>query len=292
MIEALFASLFPVFTLIALGAWLGRTTELFDGSALAGLVSAVGIPALLLHSVLEMNIQVGQMMSLIGATVVWLLLMALLTWAVLKCLKLPVRQYLSAVVNPNTGNMGVPVCFALFGPAALGPAMIISSIIQVSHFTLGVGCLSGRLSARDLIRNGPVVALLVGVVLVVFEVSPPAPVRSTLEQLGAITIPIMLMQLGSSLARLTLADLGSVLKPLFLSVYRPVAGAVIALVLVWFWPLSELEGQVLVVQSAMSVAVLSYVLAVRYDGPSQDIALMIPLSLVVSLVVAVAFSLL
>ena len=47
---SLSAALFPVIAAICLGGLLGRTTDLFKGPALSGLVSTVGIPALLLHS--------------------------------------------------------------------------------------------------------------------------------------------------------------------------------------------------------------------------------------------------
>lgn len=292
MIQQLSEALVPLLALIVLGAILGRKTDYFEGRALSGLVSAVGIPALLLHSVLSMDLSLFEMGNLVSATVAWLVLMALVTAAVLKLLGLPVRSYLPALVHPNTGNMGVPVCFALFGPASLGFAMVISSVIQVSHFTLGIGCLSGRFSLKTMLRNGPVLALIAGAILVALNAELPSPVMKTLDMLGAITVPIMLMQLGSSVANLKLNGARDILRPLGFSLYRPLAGLAVAWLLLLAWPLDGLQAQVFLVQSAMSVAVLSYVLAVRYDGPTREIALMIPFSLVVSLVVAVAFSLL
>ncbi|SFM95604.1 AEC family transporter [Marinobacter pelagius] len=291
MIQTLSDALIPLLSLIAIGAVLGRKTDFFDGRALSGLVTTVGIPALLLHSVLSMDLGIFEMGELVGVTVLWLVAMSAVTAVVLVLMGLPVRSYLPALVHPNTGNMGVPVCFALFGAQSLGFAMVISSVIQVSHFTLGIGCLSGRLSLRAMLKNGPVLALIAGAILLALKVQPPGPVMTTLDMLGSITVPVMLMQLGSSIANLRFSGAREMLRPLVFSFYRPLAGLAVAAGLLLLWPLEGLQAQVFLVQCAMSVAVMSYVLAVRYQGPAQEIALTIPISLVVSLGVAVWFSL-
>jgi predicted permease len=289
MIQHLTEALFPLLSLITLGAVLGRKTDFFDGKALAGLVTTVGIPALLLHSVLGMDMDIFKMGELVGITVVWLVVMSVVTALLLAMSGLPVRSYLPALVHPNTGNMGIPVCFALFGSQSLGLAVVISSVIQVSHFTLGIGCLSGRLSVRAMLRNGPVLALIAGAFLLAANVRLPGPVMTTLDMLGSITVPVMLMQLGSSIANLKLSGVRDMLRPLVFSLYRPLGGLAMAWALLLVWPLDTLEEQVFLIQCAMPVAVMSYVLAVRYQGPSQEIALTIPVSLMVSLGVAVVF---
>ncbi|WP_336146583.1 AEC family transporter [Marinobacter salarius] len=291
MIQHLTEALVPLLSLILLGAILGRKTDFFDGKALAGLVTTVGIPALLLHSVLSMDMDIFGMGALVGITVAWLVVMAMVTALLLTLAGLPVRSYLPALVHPNTGNMGIPVCFALFGPQSLGLAVVISSVIQVSHFTLGIGCLSGRFSIRAMLKNGPVLALIAGAFLLAINIRPPGPVMITLDMLGSITVPIMLMQLGSSIANLRLSGARDMLRPLVFSLYRPLGGLALAWVLLLIWPLSAMEAQVFLIQCAMPVAVMSYVLSVRYQGPSQEIALTIPMSLLVSLGIAVIFAL-
>lgn len=290
MIQHLSDALFPLLSLITLGAFLGRTTDFFKGFALSGLVTTVGIPALLLHSVLTMDMDISGMGTLVGITVVWLVVMSAVTALLLLLTGMPVRAYLPALVHPNTGNMGIPVCFALFGPQSLGLAVVISSVIQVSHFTLGIGCLSGSFSVRAMLKNGPVLALIAGAFLLAADIGLPDPVMTTLDMLGSITIPVMLMLLGSSIASLKLSGAKDMLRPLAFSFYRPLAGLALAWLLLLVWPLNAMEAQVFLIQCAMPVAVMSYVLAVRYEGPAQEIALTIPLSLTVSLGVVVVFA--
>ncbi len=58
MTQHLSGALFLLLSLIILGAVLGRTTDFFDGKALSGLVTTVGIPALLLHFVLGVDMDI------------------------------------------------------------------------------------------------------------------------------------------------------------------------------------------------------------------------------------------
>ena len=142
-----------------------------------------------------------------------------------------------------------------------------------------------------MLKNGPVLALIAGAFLLATNIRPPGPVMITLDMLGSITVPIMLMQLGSSIANLRLSGARDMLRPLVFSLYRPLGGLALAWVLLLIWPLSAMEAQVFLIQCAMPVAVMSYVLSVRYQGPSQEIALTIPMSLLVSLGIAVIFAL-
>ena len=279
-------ALIPVLSLIALGALLSRTTDYFKGPAVSGLVTTVGIPALLLHSVLSLKMDAALMGKLAAVTLLWLIVMALVTAAALAMARQPVRPYLAALVNPNTGNMGIPVCYALFGPAAVAPAMVISSVIQISHFTLGIGCLSGNWSLNALLKNAPLLALAAGFALTATHSTLPEPVMNTLAMLGGITVPVMLMQLGSSVAGLNLKQGKNLLRPVAFGLYRPLAGVAVAGALLLLISLPGQQAQIFMVQCAMPVAVLSYVMAVKYEGPSDDIAVSILLSLPVSLLVA------
>lgn len=288
MLQSLLGALTPVFLLIVLGIVLSRKTDWLANPSLGTMVSSIGVPALLLNSVLTMNMDALGMGKLIGATVLILALMALLTWGFLRLLGHSPRYYLPPLVNPNTGNLGIPVCYALFGNEGLAAAVVISSVVQISHFTLGVGCMSGGFSPRQILRNGPVLALIAGAMLMSLDIELPAPIMKTVQMLGGITLPIMLLLLGNSLAQLRLDDRSALGRVMLFSAWRPLAGVLVALPVVWLLPLSAVEKQTMLVQHAMPMAVISYMLTVRYKGPSAEVAMMILLSMPVSLLVSAA----
>ncbi|NLQ16285.1 AEC family transporter [Marinomonas sp. M1K-6] len=283
MLLALAGSLTPVVLIIFLGFFLGKKTHYLESPSLSALVSNVGLPALLLHSVLSMQMQIFSMLKIIAATVLVLALVALLSYLFLRALKLSPQFYLPPLVNPNTGNLGIPVAYALFGIEGMAIAVVISSIVQISHFTLGVGFMSGTYHPKQLLKSGAIITLLVGGVFLSLDVSLPVPLMSTLNMISQITLPIMLMLLGKSISNLTIKERHKIGRAALLSLFRPIIGALSACTVVYFFPLTPLEGAVLIVLSAMPVAVISYMLATTFKGPVDEIALMILFSLPLSL---------
>ncbi len=286
MIAVFIQALTPIILLAGLGIILSRKTQYLDSPQLGALVSNIGIPALLLHSILNMKMELSGMLSLVAVTIVILVLVGLASFVFLKLLGLPVRFYLPPLVNPNTGNLGTPVAYALFGAEGLTVAIVVSSVVQISHFTLGVGFMSGSYHPKQLVKNGPVLALMVGGIFSGMQLSLPEPVMNTLGMLSAITLPIMLMLLGKSLASLSINNKSQIKRVISLSLFRPLIGSGIALMVVPFFNFNNVEAATIVMLHGMSVAVISYMLATRFDGPKDEIALMIMLSLPVSLGVA------
>ncbi|WP_432698511.1 AEC family transporter [Marinobacterium sp. YM272] len=285
MLEAFLVPILPVLFIALLGALLSRTTTWLDNPALGQMVTNIGLPALLIHSLLNMQMDLSGMGLLILAMASTLVLSAVVTLVVLRLCGQPIRRYLSVLVNPNTGNLGIPVVFALFGEQALAIAVVVSSVVTISHFTLGVSVMSGSFAPRQLLRNAPALALLVAALLLGLDLQPPGFVMKTLDMVGGITLPIMLMMLGRSLADLKFGRSTEWTPLLLMAVYRPLVGLAAAATVVWVLGMDELEARVLMVQAAMPVAVISYVLTLRYEGPTDRVAGLILLSIPTSFAV-------
>ncbi|TCK08414.1 AEC family transporter [Marinobacterium mangrovicola] len=285
MFQAFLVPILPVILIAALGALLSRKTEWLNNPSLGAMVTNIGLPALLLHSLLSMEMDLSGMGRILLAMVATLALSALITWPVLRLCGQSVRRYLSVLVNPNTGNLGIPVSYALLGEDALAVAVVVSSVVTISHFTLGVSVMSGSFAPRQLLRNAPALALVLAAVLLGFEVQPPEFVMRTLDMVGGMTLPIMLLLLGRSLAALKLGRSTQWTPLLLMSAYRPLVGLISALAVIWLLRLNELDARVLMIQAVMPVAVISYILTVRYEGPTERVAGLILLSMPASFVV-------
>jgi predicted permease len=284
MFQAFVTALLPVIFLAGLGAYLARNTDYLDSPALGQMVTNIGLPCLLLSSVLRMQMPASEIFSLAMATAALIVSMTVVTFFVLRVARLPVRYYISPLVNPNAGNLGIPVVFALVGEQGLAAAVVISSVVQISHFTLGVGAMSGEYRPKQLLKNAPVMALVVGLILSLTSFPVPDFAVNTLSMLGNITVPIMLLMLGQSIASLHALNKEQVSRLLSFAIYRPLIGTLIALGLIELFPLSPPQALALLLQSAMPVAVISYILSKKYGGPSQEIAGLIVLSTPVSFI--------
>lgn len=196
MLPAYLNALFPVIFCAGLGLFLARKTDLLDSPALSKLVTLIGLPALILSALLGMETAVWAVTdTVLGITAV-LALSAAVGAAGLKLAGLSVRGYLSMLVNPNTGNLGIPLVFSLLGEAALIHAVVISTVVQMSHFTLGVWLLSGRFSLKAMLSNASIIALAAGIVWAATGLETPEAVMRTVDLLAGMTLPVMLLLLG------------------------------------------------------------------------------------------------
>lgn len=276
-------ALFPVVFCAGLGLWLARTTSLLDAPALSKLVTLIGLPCLILNALLGMETPVWAVSDTLLAILAVLVLSALAGALALKLSGLSVRGYLSMLVNPNTGNLGIPLVFSLLGEQALIHAVVISTTVQLSHFTLGVWLLSGRFSIKSILSNASIIALVAGIAWVATGWHTPAAVIRTLDLLAGMTLPVMLLLLGKSLATINLRDLGRLKVILGLSLGRVLLGLGSALAVISVLTLDPVVAQTLLIQASMPVAVISYILASHYNGPKDDVAAVILLSMPISL---------
>ncbi|MFC6673215.1 AEC family transporter [Marinobacterium aestuariivivens] len=290
MVIPFLASLTPVLVCTGLGWILSRRTRLLDDPDLPQLVMVIGLPALLLNSLLRMDAGISQLSQTILATLAMLALSVLMAAALLKIARQPLRFLVPVLSNPNTGNLGIPVVYALLGPDALPYAVVVSTTVGLSNLSLGAWLMSGRLDPRALLANGSVIALLVGVLLLLADIPVPAPIMDTLDLLAGITVPIMLLLLGRSLASIRLGgNIGFGLIGL-LSAGRVLIGAAAALIVLQLLPMPELLAESLLIQACMPVAVLSYILASQYQGPKDLIAAVILCSMPLSLLAVMLLS--
>ncbi|WP_111495159.1 MULTISPECIES: AEC family transporter [Marinobacter] len=283
MLSAYLNALFPVVFCAGLGLFLGIKTTLLDSPNLSKLVTLIGLPALILKALLGMDTPVWSVSDTFTAILAVLALSAVVGAIALKLAGLEVRGYLSMLVNPNTGNLGIPLVFSLLGEEALVHAVVISTVVQISHFTLGVWLLSGRFSLKAILSNASIIALILGLIWIATGLQAPETVTRTLDMLAGMTIPVMLLLLGRSLSTINLKEMGQVGRIVGLSIGRVVLGMGAAAAVIAVLPLPSIVAHTLLIQASMPVAVISYILATHYDGPKDDIAAVILLSMPFSL---------
>ncbi|MHA7880235.1 MAG: AEC family transporter [Saccharospirillum sp.] len=288
------SALFPVVFCAGLGFALARKTAWLNAPTLPTLVTNIGLPALILNALLSMDTALMALSDTLIGILLVLAISALLGAALLKAGRLPVRGYLPMLVNPNTGNLGIPLVFALLGPQALVHAVLISTVVQISHFTFGVAVLSGRFSLKALVDNVSIIALVIGALWQGLAMPTPDAVQTTLDLLAGMALPVMLLLLGKSLAGIDVRQLQRLGRLMALSAGRIAIGIVSAALVVWLWPMPTVVQHTLLLQATMPVAVLSYLLASHYQGPKDDIAAVIlvstPLSLLAILAIQVVYT--
>ena len=99
--------------------------------------------------------------------------------------------------------------------------------------------------------------------------------------MGGLTVPLMLLSLGYSLAKLKIQSLG---RGVAFSLVRLVGGFCIGWTVATLLGLDGLARGVVVTQSSMPSAVYNYLFAARFGNKAEEVAGLVVLSTLLSLV--------
>ena len=269
MIADLFSIISPVLVCVGIGFFLARSGRRFDLEQLTTIVTNIGAPCLAFHTLANIHVDEEAFGTIVIAALSALAICAAVGYAILTWTGLPRRAYLPALVFPNSGNMGLPLCFLAFGDLGLGLAIAVFSVNSASHFTIGVAIASGQASLRALARVPILYAIPPAIVFMVTGETPPRWVNAVTDLLGGVTIPMMLIALGHSLARLRVR---SVPRSVALATLRLVMGFAVGVCLAEIFGLEGAARGVLIIQSAMPAAVFNYLFALRYQTDPEGVA--------------------
>ena len=169
---------------------------------------------------------------------------------------------LPPLILPNTGNMGIPICLFAYGVAGLGVASAIASVVILLHFTLGVLLAKKSFSLEILIKNMPIYGIIISVIFLYFEWDVPGYLENTTFLLTYATIFLVLMSLGIALSRLKVV---SWTHASILGAVRVIIGPIIGFGLIKLLNLNGFAAGVLLIQSCMPSAVLTYLVGSMYS---------------------------
>jgi predicted permease len=281
LIAELSAVVLPVLIVAGIGfAWV-RFGRRFDGAFLTDLVSNVGAPCLVAHSLISLDVAPATMMRMGMAVVVCLALFGALGLATLRIYRLSPNSFLPALMFPNTGNMGLPLSLFAFGSEGLALAVVYFACTATLQFTLGISLAAGSLSLHRVVRTPAIYAVVASVAVLIAGVEVPRWIDNTMGILGGLTIPLMLLTLGVSLAQLRVSAMG---RNAVLALVRMLGGFVVSLAVADIFDLPKVAAGVLIIQSTMPVAVFNFLFAKQYGRAFSDVAAMVVISTIFSFV--------
>ncbi len=275
MINQLFAVIAPIIICAGIGYAWARSGLDYPVDFVTRLVMNIGAPCLIVASFSRSSIEIISMTEITLAALVVLGIMALIGVVLLRLMRLETGIFLPSLIFPNIGNMGLPLCLFAFGETGLALALTIFLLVFTLQMSLGIVLVAGRGNIGALVKQPVLWATVVALVLIVMGWSLPAWLDNTTGLIGDVTIPLMLITLGVSLARLKVAEWK---LSLLFSVMRVAGGFLIALAVAEWFDLQGVERGVLILQSSMPVAVFNYLLALKFDREPGEVAGMVLLS--------------
>ena len=259
----LFEVLFPVFFVVGIGYYLGKTNPKIDTTFITSFAANIGTPAMVIYAITSTGINFE-----IFRDYFWYYLLAIGLFALVGIFTLyflktkDIIRELPPLIFPNTGNMGLPICMFAYGSKGLGVSASITSLIILCHFTLGVFLADRKFNLNVILKNPPFYAIIFSAIMLFYGIKMPVFVVNTTEWLMYVTIFLILMSLGIALTRLKIFSLTNALISSFT---RMIIGPAIGFFLIFIFDLKGFAAGVLLIQCSMPSAVLNYLVGSIYS---------------------------
>ncbi|WP_049629353.1 AEC family transporter [Cellvibrio sp. pealriver] len=284
MLSELLAILAPIVISVGAGFIWGKTGTGFPSDFISRIVMNIGSPCLIISVMAKVEVQPEVMGQVALATAFTMTAMGLFGWLLLRWMRLEIATYLPPLVFPNNGNMGLPLCLFAYGQTGLALALGSFMVMMIATFTVGLLIVAnsegGIFKRMESIAKQPVIyAMAIAVILLITDTDLPRWISNTVDLLGGIAIPLMTIALGVSLATL---KIHSWKRSLLFSVIRVGGGLVLGFIVCELMGLTGVSRNVVLLQSAMPIAVFNYLLALRYGHKPEEVAAMVVVSTLVA----------
>jgi len=279
----LFEVLFPVFFIVGIGYFLGKQKSDIDTTFITNYSANFGAPALFIFAITSSGVTYDVFSEYFIYSVIALVCFAITGVIFLFFMKKDISRELPPFFLPNTGNMGIPICLFAYGSLGMGVAAAISSLVVLLHFTLNIFLASKKFDIKIILKSPSTYAVIIAVSFLYFDLEMPKFVLNSVMLLGYTMIVLILMSLGVSLTQMKVFSLKS---SLISSVGRVIIGPIIGFMLIKIFNLSGYAAGVLLIQSAMPSAILTYLIASMYSPKKivDNISSMIVVSTLMSLI--------
>jgi predicted permease len=269
----------PVFLLALVGFTWVKTGHEYRLEFVTKLTMTLSVPALIFTALVKADIEPAALTALSFAAVAAYAGVTLAAYLAVKLFKLDSRTFLAPLIFGNTGNLGLPLALFAFGETGLSYAVVVFAVMALWSFTFGVYVTAGGGSPAKAFKEPLVWATALGALFLWQGWTLPKFAMNTLELLGQVAIPIMLITLGVAVARLHPHGLG---RAGIIAVAKVILCAGIAALAGRYFHLDAIAFAVLVVQIATPVAVTSYMLAEKYGADSDAVAALVVASTLLS----------
>ena len=279
----IFEVLSPVFFIVGIGYFLGKQKTDIDTSFITNYSANFGAPALFIFAITSSGVTYSVFSEYFIYSIIALFCFAIVGVIFLFFMKKDISRELPPFFLPNTGNMGIPICLFAYGSLGMGVAAAISSLVVLLHFTANIFLASKKFDIKIILKSPSTYAVIIAIGFLYFDLQMPKFVLNTVMLLGYAMIVLILMSLGVSLTQMKVFSFKTSLVS---SIGRVIVGPIIGFSIIKFFDLSGYAAGVLLIQSSMPSAILTYLIASMYSPKKivDNISSMIVVSTLMSLI--------
>ncbi|MFP6729781.1 MAG: AEC family transporter [Alphaproteobacteria bacterium] len=279
MFQVMLPIIAPIFISVGLGWLWVKSGRSMDLTAVNMMVTNIGAPCLVFSSLARLTVSGAALTDMALATAVAVAGFMAIGAVILRLGKLSSATYLPSLVFTNCGNMGLPLSLFAFGQAGLDLAAAYFAVSMVVMMVLGVWLVSGEPTPKAALTMPLPYAVAAALGFRGAGVEVPAWLYNSTDLLGSMTVPLMLLTLGVSLASMRVKTFK---RASVLATLRLAMGAAVGFALAEFFAFEGVARGVLIIQCTMPPAVFNYLFAQTYRREPEEVAGVIVLSTLIS----------
>ncbi len=268
IIERVFATVFPLVAISAIGFGYGRWRKP-DIKLINQINMEVFVPLLVFVVLADQSVPIGHLGPMAFGAIIVVLGSGLLLWPVIAMSPWSSKTFLPPMMFNNVGNMGIPSILLAFGDDFLAIAVVCFIVEMTLHFSLGIYMINPKMRLISILKQPVIIATIAGFAVALSGLQLPTSVSLPIDMLGQICIPLMLFTLGIRLTNISFDDwkvglVGAILCP--------VSGILMAIAAQILLQLPPEQYAVLIVFGALPPAVLNYMVAEQYQQDPKRVA--------------------
>jgi predicted permease len=271
----------PVIFVIFIGYLWNIYNKDFNIVAVTKLTSNVALPCLIYDSITRTNLTINIFFKIFTSAFLVLIIGFLFGYIFIKIFKLPSVKLITPIMHPNSGNMGLPLALLTFGNEGLALAAGFASIVMVSHFTANTAISSGNYSVKKILLSPVLLSLIFSLIILFYKIEMPSFINNFTKILSGLVIPLVLLALGMSLTKINIKNLKI---GLLIGIFKIISGPIIGFSVVYLLNLDGIVAKVVILQSAMPAAILTYLIASENNSYDQEIGVAVFVSTIASIV--------
>ncbi|MDS1004400.1 AEC family transporter [Clostridium sporogenes] len=174
-----------------------------------------------------------------------------------------------STIFSNSAFMGYPVIEALYGKVGVFYASIFGIPYNILMLSVGIMIYTGEKDIKNLkgiLKHPGIIATVLGMFILIFHISIPMPIKTSLQSVGSMTTPLSMIIVGAMLADINIKEIFSGIEAYYGAFVRLIIIPVLVYILMIVLKADKLLLEICVILEAMPTAVLATVLAEEYNA--------------------------
>ena len=177
------------------------------------------------------------------------------------------KIFVTMTVFQNTGFVGIPVMSALFAEQGLLMAVIFNLSYNLFMYTYGINSLSGRggVDLKKIVRNPVTIMSVISILIFMSPFRLPEIIAAPIADVGSMSVPLSMMIMGGSLAKVPLLGLLKDKYSYLVSLIRLVVFPLLVLLILKLIGVSPVTASVCVLMTALPCGTMNVIFAEKYN---------------------------